>query len=234
MATKSENPEKLADYARHVGLAAKLMRTLAKNGASAEEVNSLAEDDSFIAATLARWRNEWSAIRYSLLRRGARFYTGSEKFVAADHFVINTGPNAVVSIGYMTPTFRSWFLEKVEVERELARANFYTLLKFSLDGPIINVLGGLAYVEASLSIIHKIMRFQPRGEKGALLANDSWNIFYVRDISGTLRVVFVKYDSHNCHWHIGARPVTDSAGWHAGAQVFAFESAYELSETTQP
>ena len=85
----------------------------------------------------------------------------------------------------------------------------------------ITELGGEEKAEVTLSEIWRLMVRQANGEKGVLLINGLANIFYVPDVSGVLRTVYV-------YWLVGGwyalADVLDDGGWGDGYQVFSRNS----------
>lgn len=122
--------------------------------------------------------------------------------------------------------FEEWFLDKVEKladgEANQTTLRYQTLSKESLDGPIIDALGGEAKAETSLAEIHCLLEEQANGEVGALLTDGDANIFYVRDSSLVLRVVYVS--NFGDGWEVGAGSVDDPNEWDAGDRVFSRDS----------
>jgi hypothetical protein len=122
-------------------------------------------------------------------------------------------------------TFTSWFLAgdgKIEEHVGEQTLSYGNLTKDSVDGPIIEEFGGEAKVETTLSAIYGLLLKQPKGEEGALLTNGYANIFYVRDVNGTLRAVHVVWSDDG--WFVIALSVEDTCVWFAGRRVFSANS----------
>ena len=149
----------------------------------------------------------------------------TEKFIARDHFIIDTTEKAKVKISYLGDSFKTNFLGKVEEPIVETVMRFGKLLKSSVDNPIINELGGEEKAESALAEMFSLMEMQPNGEDGVLLTNGYLNIFYTRNGAGVLWAV-------RCSWHVGGwSVVANSVGapgeWYDGRQVFSrnpFES----------
>lgn len=146
----------------------------------------------------------------------------TEKFVAKEKFVVNTDSNASVKISYISDKFQNWFLAgngKIEDplgEQELRYGN---LTKSSVDGLIINELGGETKVETTLAEMYDLFKRQANGEDSVLLTNHCSNIFYVRDTSGVLRAVIVNWIGDG--WFVHAISVGYSEVLSADLRVFA-------------
>ena len=144
----------------------------------------------------------------------------TEKFVAKDKFVRDIGHKAKVKISYIGENFTNWFKDKVEDDDSLGGDLVpLVLTRNDLDNEIIAALGGEDAAEVGLADIWRLMERQANGEQGVLLTNGYANIFYVRDIEGTLRAVRVYWGGSG--WRVDATPVGYPFRWDAGSQVFS-------------
>lgn len=143
-------------------------------------------------------------------------------FIASGHFVKDTSRKAEVRISYLGDNFKEWFLGKNEESIQEIVLRYAKLRQYSVDSPIIAELGGEAKAETTLTEVRALMAKQAKGEDGALLTNGWANIFYIRDITNSLRAVFVfwYYDG----WRIGADSVGRPDRWDDGRQVFSRNS----------
>jgi hypothetical protein len=144
------------------------------------------------------------------------------KFVAKEKFVCDTGHKAKVKISYLDDNFTAWFLSgdgKTENPISGQTLRYHKLRKPSVNGPIINELGGDAKTETTLSEMFFLMEEQKNGESGSLLNNGYTNIFYIRDQKGVPRAVRVYW--YDVGWHIRAHSALDPDGWDDGDQVFS-------------
>lgn len=144
------------------------------------------------------------------------------RFIAKDHFVVDTGEKAKVKISHLGDNFRKNFLNKIEETISETSLRYCSLEKSSRGIPIINELGGDDKAETSLAEMFSLMEKQPNGEKGELLTNNCANIFYIRDSAGVLWAV-------RCHWYGGgwfvlAYSVGIPHGWGVGSRVFSRNS----------
>jgi hypothetical protein len=158
-----------------------------------------------------------------------------EKFVASEKFILDTGSKAKVKISYLGDNFNAWFLNgDGKIEEPIAEQclRFGKLRKFSVDGPILEELGGEAKAETTLSEMWDLMLKQAKGEKGDLLTNGYANIFYIRDSAGVLRLVRVCW--YDDGWYVSAFSVEYPFWWHVGDQVFSRNSVLESSEPSAP
>ncbi len=71
------------------------------------------------------------------------------------------------------------------------------------------------------------MAAQPNGEKGTLLNDGSANIFYVPDLKGVLRAVYVYW--YDGRWRVDANPVEGPGRWYGGDRVFSRNSVLRPS-----
>jgi hypothetical protein len=156
----------------------------------------------------------------------------TDTFVAKNRFVVNTKHNAQVLISGLGDNFTEWFLlgvGKTEDPITEQALRYLKLRKFSLDGPIIEELGGEAKAETTLSEMFSLMEKQKLGEDGVLLNNGYANIFYIKDQNGVLRAVSVYW--HDDGWYVDATSFEDPDGWSDGIQVVSRNSALESSAT---
>jgi hypothetical protein len=154
------------------------------------------------------------------------------KFVAREKFVVNTSRETPVKISYVGDNFTAWFLSgvgKTEDPITATTLRYDRLRSASVDAPIITELGGETKAGTTLTEIYSLMEKQPNGQKGALLNNGWWNIFYVRDSAGVLRAVRVGWGG--ACWGVSARSVGSPRRWRDGDQVFFRNSALESSAT---
>ena len=63
------------------------------------------------------------------------------------------------------------------------------------------------------------MKKRSIGKAGVLLKNGYANIFYIKDIAGSLRTVYVIW--LNGGWDVNADAVEGEGGWGHGRQVFS-------------
>lgn len=146
----------------------------------------------------------------------------TEKFVAKDKFKVDTGKKAGVRTSFLGDNFKEWFLNKIEGPFPGSTVNGRKLEKNSVDGPILAELGGSEVAETTLTELYAAMEAQPNGESGDLLNNGWANIFYIRDINGTLRAVDVYWLGDG--WFVFAHSVEDPSEWNADRQVFSRNS----------
>lgn len=149
----------------------------------------------------------------------------TSEFIARDRFVVNTKRNAPVKISEVWDNFTAWFLSgtgKIEDPISEQTLRYHKLRQASVDGPIIQELGGEAKAETTLSEMFSLMEKQKNGEDGVLLNNGWANIFCVRDHNGVLRAVDVCWDSGG--WLVDAYEVVFPRKWYAGFRVFSRNS----------
>ena len=143
-------------------------------------------------------------------------------FVAKDRFVEGSKE---VKLAHISDNFRSWFLTgdgKIEEPQGAQELRYGDLTKGSVDGPIVEELGGEAKAETTLAELHDLLKKQANGEDGVLLTNGRANIFYIQDISGVLRAVFVDWCGGGCR--VDSSSVEAPDDWNAGRRVFSDNS----------
>jgi hypothetical protein len=143
----------------------------------------------------------------------------TKEFVVKDNFVVDTSKEAKVKISHLDHNFKAWFMGKTEKVFSGSTVYGRQLEKYAVDSPILVELGGEEVAETSLTELYVAMAAQPNGESGALLNNGRANIFYIRDVSGTLRAVYVLWFDGG--WYIPARSVQFPFDWHGGLRIFS-------------
>lgn len=149
----------------------------------------------------------------------------AEQFIAKEGFVLDTSCKAKVKISYLGDNFKDWFLKdggKVEEPIAQQTLRYHKLREASRDGPIIAELGGEAKAETTLTEMFSLMEKQKNGEAGALLNNGYANIFYIKDSTGALRAVHVRWFGDG--WLVGADSIGFPNGWDGGSRVFSRNS----------
>lgn len=170
-----------------------------------------------------RGENPWEAAREKLLELiGTVMVSVTEKFVARDHFVIDTSNDALVRIGFIDDNFKQWFLSKIEKPTGKTELKSQRLCKYLLDAPILKELGNFA--ETTLGEIRELLKLQAQGQEGDLLTNGRANIFYVCDVDGVLRAVNVDWNVHYGYWRVHACSVGCPSWWVASGRVFSCNS----------
>lgn len=142
----------------------------------------------------------------------------TEKFIAKDNFKVDTSRKATVKISYLGDYFKAWFLGKVEEPFLGGILYGRKLEKNSVDGPILSELGGADIAEITLTELYAAMAAQPNGKSGSLLTNGWANVFYIKDVNGTLRTVRVRWLDGG--WYVSAASVEIPSECNAGRQVF--------------
>ena len=136
-------------------------------------------------------------------------------FSAAETF---TKKNAGVRFHTFGGNFTSWFGAKEEGSLAPTILRVHKLLQNSGDTNIIRELGGKEKAETTLAEVYALIKKQARGENGVLLTSGMANIFYIRDVSGIFRAVFICW--YGGGWDAYARSLHEDV-WIEGNQVFS-------------
>lgn len=143
------------------------------------------------------------------------------KFVAKEKFLIDSGRDALIKIGYLNHNFRLWFLSgdgKIEDSKDAQVLRYHRLRQSSMDSVIIAELGGEARAEISLSSMFSLLGQVP-WKDGVLLSNGWENVFYIKDSTEVLRAVYVYYSRGG--WLVGAEGIDCPDGRSQGRQIFS-------------
>lgn len=145
-----------------------------------------------------------------ILKHICRFPTPAcEKFVAAEHFVVDTSDSAKVRLHDLSEDFKGNFLYKTE--ENIPRTDL-AISKLSRDSRSLDILKELdGRAEIKLFQLWHLLTLQPRGEeKGVLLVDGSANTCFIKPRFGEfLGVVYVRW-SHHRRWFIDSG-YTDSS-----------------------
>jgi len=148
--------------------------------------------------------------------------TTTEPFIAKEKF---RKDSKEVKFYGIWDNFTKWFLDgdgKVEGPQDGRELHYGDLTKDSVDGSIIEELGGEAKAETTLSELYGLLQKQGNGEDGVMLVNGRVNIFYIQDTSGVLRAVNVDWVDGG--WLVLASPVESPSDWLAGRRIFSGNS----------
>jgi len=146
----------------------------------------------------------------------------TSRFVASQHFVVNTTKNAKPKISFIGEYFTKWFLGKDGITEEpkgQSKLCYHRLTKKSFNPSFITELGGEEKSNVALSKVDDLMSSQPNGEAGTLLTDSHTNFFYIYDKHGVLRVVDVSWKVDG--WRVLAFRTSNSYLWFAGDRVFS-------------
>ena len=112
---------------------------------------------------------------------------------------------------------------KIEDPINETRLCYYDLLCHSVDGPIIETLGGELKAETTLYEILYLIKKQEDGREGALLKKNGFtraaNIFFAKSQNGRLLTISVIW--LNDSWHITAYSTEHPLSWPVGSRVFS-------------
>jgi len=128
-----------------------------------------------------------------------------KEFIARDHFVVDTSETAELKIYALGYNFQNWFLGKIENDVEECEVKISKILKPTRDKSIIRELGDKA--KNALAHVYEFLKS----------VNSRCYIFYIKDVSGVLRVVIASWVGDG--WDVCARSVEDVDGWGADDRV---------------
>ena len=165
----------------------------------------------------------------SLFQYGGRVVQEARgRFSAQDQFVPGIVLNAKVRIVYLSNNFLRWFGGKVEEPSAALSLAWYELQRNAGDRAIIAELTGDTLrsdklereflVETTLGGVFSLMEKQRRGQSGPLASNGWGNDFYVRDVSGQLRSVYVHWCDQG--WGVDSLPIIRTSEWPIRDRVF--------------
>lgn len=137
------------------------------------------------------------------------------ELVASERFVVGG------KIAYVSENFKAWFYGKTEKRAARTKLRRAKLTRGALDDEIRKKIGA-DFEETTLAQVDALMECQKNGQPGLFLTNGYANIFYVKDASGTLRVVYVRWGSGG--WYVYAYSVACPDGWRVDFLVFSRNS----------
>ena len=147
---------------------------------------------------------------------------GIDLFVTREKFCEGKEVDGV-AIGFLGTRFKEQFLGKIEdgVTDLLLTASELTE---DLRNPaIITALGGDDRAEVSLAHVWALLKRQGHGEDGVLLISECTNIFYVRDVVGTLWALGVQWISDDRIWAVEASSI-EHPPRRVGCRIFSRDS----------
>lgn len=163
----------------------------------------------------------------SLLRRGDKILVPAQGvFAARDGFRVSLDHGATVLIAYVTDGFARHFLDKVEEPAPEVSLVWYESQSNVGNQAVIADLGGATQVETTLGVVFALLLRQGHGKFGPL-ANNGWgNGFYVRDINGDLRSVYVHWCDEG--WGVDSTPIVSDFEWPIRDRFFVpFQPAFQ-------
>lgn len=140
--------------------------------------------------------------------------------------VIKTGKAGNAKF-WFSDNFKRIFGSLVETNVPSASLRFHRLKSNSVDGPILEELGGAKLIRAFIAHIIALACRQGQGQEGVLLTNGWANIFYVPDPSDpkSFWAVICFWHSSRDGWDFYANPVSYPFKWRAGDQVASSDSS---------
>lgn len=149
----------------------------------------------------------------------------TKSLIARDTFKIDENQRNAVKIIHIGDNFYKWFLDKVEQPFSGSTIYGQNLNRRSVDLQILSELGGLEKVETTLTEIYVMMERQGTVEVD-LLDSKNASIFYVRDSTGVIRVVRLRWDyEHWQGWIIDACSLGLLRGHEVGVKVFSHNAS---------
>jgi hypothetical protein len=150
------------------------------------------------------------------------------KFVAYDHFEVDTRREARVQICSMAADFGTRFVCTTENNIEAASLTAHSLLRAAPCTDVLAELGDRA--EVPLAHVWELLSRQPHGGKDTIMTREmllvdeitfNTNVFFGRDKNGDLWAIFLDWKSFYKGWNIGARRVEDPYPLREGSRIFS-------------
>lgn len=221
----------MSDLMLDVGQANELKLALRRADATADEVKKMGEGD-FMKGVVGLLRGEFVLTPVAKAVVNLLEFVGevvvsatTEVFVATKKFVVDKTPTALVKISFVGENFRNWFLQdncKAEALISVSTLRYAKLRQRSVDGLIIEEIGGESKAETTLTELFALMLKQRNGEVGVLLTNGWANLIYIKDQNGVLRTVCVHWGGDG--WDVDAGSTSYSGLWLDGYRVFSRRS----------
>lgn len=139
-----------------------------------------------------------------------------QEFVVADHFrKCLPGPRDV-KIMHFWEGFENRLLDKIEVQVPKVTVQAYHLPHGATDGDIVAEVG--QQCEVSLAHIWALLKKQPSGQPGILATENTFTVFYVRDIADQIMSVGLFHPGDG-GWRIKANRLADGTHWPNTARI---------------
>lgn len=122
---------------------------------------------------------------------------------------------------WLNENFQCVFGSLVETNVPTRTMRSHRLKKGSVDGPILEELGGTEQVRVFIAHMFMLACRQGQGQEGFLLTNGWATIGYAPDPndSETFWAVFFFWFASSREWHVLAHPITVPHEWRAGYRV---------------
>ncbi len=143
----------------------------------------------------------------------------SERFNAAEHFIVNLSHEAPVKIARLSPDFRARYLPIVDGRARAGKLAVSRLRDFCYDADTIALLGGEGRVTMTLGQYFSAFAGQPHGGIGPLLTNGYAIIGYIPDINGDLGAVYGYWFRGG--WGFAVRPLAPPVRWGPGRLILS-------------
>lgn len=133
-----------------------------------------------------------------------------EIFVVEEHFAISACSEARPRICYMNDEFKKLFLPLVEKVKKESRISYFVRGELFRSCDDAELFKEHKFDPVNLADIFYLISQQGEGEKGILHTKRfSWkaNIFYIKDLNGLSRFIFVSFDRKKKGWSIVSREV---------------------------
>lgn len=130
----------------------------------------------------------------------------SKKIIAAERFRLSN--NSDTRIGYISDSVLLFFGHIINdiVVKKSDELHYYELLEAAFGDQVVVEFGCKRKIGTTFSAAYALLKKQGCGQAGELLINGLPNVFFVKDVSGILRVV--NFDYHDLiGWRIYAHRI---------------------------
>jgi hypothetical protein len=143
-----------------------------------------------------------------------------ERFVAREHFKIDTSEKAAVRIFDIDEEFERFLLGLVEEKVPRAKLTAYKILQRMLHPGIVAQFHDRVHTVA-LAHVWYALTLQHDGRQGVLAVDGHENVIYVNDVQGIRRPVILSFEEGLNGWDICSEPFRSEDPRSAGHQVIA-------------
>jgi hypothetical protein len=141
------------------------------------------------------------------------------RFVARDHFVINTGENVQVEIARFGENFTTRFLGKVEQPFGGSTLRYGDLSRAAEHDSVIAELGGEERAQTTLvECFSCMLTHAQENKKNNTVPDRRSHVFYVPDINEVICAVDFRWYDDGCHMY--AYPTSIADKWPEGTRIY--------------
>lgn len=154
-------------------------------------------------------------------------------FVSLDRFAVSKRRDAPIRIHFTSKNFDFWCLSPISFRLDVDESvwhdlDYFKVLMDTKTGDIIDSLGGEKIVQTSIVEIYYALLRQGRGQKGKLLVNGDFNVFFTPSFNGKNVVIYLAWNGKA--WGFNSRALTEGS---LGVNCRVFVKGIQINRKTK-